>query len=76
MNTLSYIRGSEEEIKVGGEYYFGQFWNGNGDVEELLESGAIAVWDSVGEEEYIIDFNVVESDENIMDTIVKVNCIR
>lgn len=76
MNTLSYIRGSEEEIKVGGEYYFGQLWNGNGDVEELLESGAIAVWDSVEEVEYIIDFDVVESDENLMDTIVKVNCIR
>ena len=33
MKTLSYILGSEEEIVINKEYYFGQLWDGNGDGE-------------------------------------------
>lgn len=75
MNTLSYIRGSEEELKVGGKYYFGQLCDGNGDVEELLESGAIAIWDAEEEKEIIVSFETIDTDENIMDTFVKVTDI-
>ena len=31
MKTLSYIYGKEEEIEIGGKYYFGQLWDGDGD---------------------------------------------
>lgn len=44
LNTLSYILGTEDTIETGKEYYFGQLWDGDGDGEELLESGAIAVY--------------------------------
>lgn len=44
LNTLSYVLGAENTIEAGKEYYFGQLWDGNGDGEELLESGAIAVY--------------------------------
>lgn len=70
MNTLSYISGSEEKIEIGGEYYFGQLWDGNGDGEELLESGAIEV-----EEDVVVAFDITESDEKIMDTLVKITDI-
>lgn len=70
MNTLSYIRGSEEEIEIGGEYYFGQLWDGTGDGEELLESGAIEV-----EEDLVVVFEIIEADEKIMDTLVKITDI-
>lgn len=65
-----------KKSKWGGEYYFGQIWDGDGDGDELLESGAIAIWDSSEEEEYIIDFDIIESTGDIMNTMVKVNCIR
>lgn len=49
LNTLSYVLCSEDIIEAGKEYFFGQLWDGNGDGEELLESGAIAVYQD-GEE--------------------------
>nr|UVX75537.1 MAG: hypothetical protein [Bacteriophage sp.] len=49
LNTLSYVLCSEDTIEAGKEYFFGQLWDGNGDGEELLESGAIAVYQD-GEE--------------------------
>lgn len=70
MNTLSYILGNEEEIKVGGEYYFGQLWDGNGDGEELLESGAIAL-----DENFIVSFDLAEADSDILKTLVKITDI-
>lgn len=56
LNTLSYVYGQNDTIEVGEEYYFGQLWDGNGDGEELLESGAIAVYQDG--EEYIVDFEI------------------
>lgn len=70
LNTLSYVLGTEGTIEVSKEYYFGQFWDGDGDGEELLESGAIAVYQDG--EEYIVDFEILEAAEDILQTRVKV----
>ena len=70
LNTLSYILGAEDTIETGREYYFGQLWDGNGDGEELLESEAIAVYQDG--DEYIVDFEILESAEDILQTRVKV----
>ena len=68
MKTLSYILGSsEEEIVINGEYYFGQLWNGEGNGEELLESGAISP-----DGENIVAFEVVKKSEDILETVIKV----
>ena len=74
MPFLSYILGTEDTIEAGKEYYFGQLWDGNGDGEELLESRAIAVYQD--DEEYIVDFEVLESAEDILQTRVKVTGIN
>ena len=76
MKTLSYVRGQIEEIKVGKSYYFGQLVDGDGDLEELLESGCVAIYDEEIEEERIVDFDVVENNVNILDTYVNVTDIR
>ena len=70
LNTLSYILGTENTIEAGKEYFFGQLWDGNGDGEELIESGAIAVYQDG--EEYIVDFEILETAEDILQTRVKV----
>lgn len=69
MKTLSYILGSEE-IVINKEYYFGQLWDGNGDGEELLESGAISL-----DNENVVAFEVVKKADNILETVVKVTDI-
>lgn len=74
LNTLSYILGTEDTIETGKTYYFGQLWDGDGDGEELLESGAIAVYQDG--EEYIVDFDIVEPSEDILQTVVKVTGIN
>ena len=73
LNTLSYVLGTEDTIEAGKEYYFGQLWDGNGDGEELLESGAIAVYQ---DGEYIVDFEILEAAEDILKTRVKVTGIN
>lgn len=70
LNTLSYILGTEDTIEAGKEYYFGQLWDGNGDGEELLESGAIAAYQDG--DEHIVDFEIMEAAEDILQTRVKV----
>lgn len=74
LNTLSYVYGQNDTIEVGEEYYFGQLWGGNGDGEELLESGAIAVYQDG--EEYIVDFEILEPAEDILEIRVKVTGIN
>ena len=69
MKTLSYILGSEE-IVINKEYYFGQLWNGNGDGEELLESGAISL-----DNENVVAFEVVKKADDILKALVKVTDI-
>ena len=39
MNTLSYYKGEEQEIKKGEKYYLGQLLDGNGDLENLIWNG-------------------------------------
>ena len=74
LNTLSYVLGTEDTIKTNKEYYFGQLWDGDGDGEELLESGAIAVYQDG--EEFIVDFEILESAEDILQARVKVTGIN
>lgn len=72
MKTLSYIYGTEQEIEIGAELYFGQLWDGNGDGEELLNSGEIAVWDEETETDNIVSFEIIEPSEDILNVLVRV----
>ena len=49
------------------EIRFAELWDGNGDGEELLDSGAISP-----DNENIVGFVIVENASNILDTVVKV----
>lgn len=70
MKTLSYVGCSEEEIVKGGQYLFGQLWDGNSDSNELLDSGSVSP-----NNESIVVFNIVTRDENPLDTLVEVTDI-
>ena len=67
MKTLNYILGVEREIEIGQEYYFGQLWDGEGDGEELLESGTVSP-----DEENVVVFEIVENADDPLKTLVKV----
>ena len=71
MMTLSYVLANGREIEEGEHYFFAQLWDGNGDAEELLESGVIYV-DEVAR----VEFEVVEYGNDALDTIVKVTSIE
>lgn len=70
MRTLSYVLGQEREIEIGQEYYFGQLWDGNGDGDELLESGTVSP-----DGENVIAFDVIENADDPLETLVKVTDI-
>ena len=70
MRTLSYVLGQERKIEIGQEYYFGQLWDGEGDGEELLESGTISP-----DGENVVAFEIVEKAMNPLETLVKVTDI-
>lgn len=70
MMTLSYVLGREREIEIGQEYYFGQLWDGEGDGEELLESGTVSP-----DEENVVAFEIVENANDPLETLVKVTDI-
>lgn len=70
MMTLSYVLGREREIEIGQEYYFGQLWDGEGDGEELLESGTVSP-----DEENVVAFEIVENADDPLETLVKVTDI-
>ena len=70
MKTLSYVLGQEREIEIGQEYYFGQLWDGEGDGEELLESGTVSL-----DEENVVAFEIVENADDPLKTLVKVTDI-
>ena len=73
MITKSYIKAVEEEIEVGGRYYFGQFIDTEGNEEDILESGSISMYDEEEEDYVIVEFKIIELDEdNISDTVVEV----
>lgn len=76
IETLSYVLGTKTEVEEGKEYYFGELYDGE-DMEEILSSGCVAMWDDAIEEERIVDFDVVELDENdLLSTMVRVKEIR
>ena len=63
MKTLE----TSEEIRIGMEIRFAELWDGNGDGEELLDSGAISP-----DNENVVGFVIVENADNILDTVVEV----
>lgn len=69
MKTLE----SREEIVIGMEIRFAELWDGNGDGEELLESGAIAVYEN--DVEIIVAFDVIEENGDILNAVVRVTDI-
>lgn len=64
---------SREEIAIGMEIKFAELWDGNGDGEELLDSGAIAVYED--DIENVIAFEIFETDEDILNTLIRVTDI-
>lgn len=72
MKTLSYVLGSgEKEIKIGDKLYFGEITDGDGDLKEILDSGAIFI--DCG----IVDFTVIEEDkDDILKSIVQIDDIN
>ena len=70
MKTLSYILGSKEEIVINKEYYFGQIWDGDGNGEELLESGTISP-----DGENVVSFEIIEKADNVLETVIRVTDI-
>ena len=76
MKTLSFLCATEEEIEVGKEYYFGQLWDGNGDGEELLNSKSIWLGDDENDMPVIADFEIIENNDDILKTAIKVLDIR
>lgn len=66
--TLSYVRGDENEIQIGESYYFGQLWDGSGDGDELLGSGAISP-----DGEFVVFFEQIDRKTDIMQTLVRVS---
>lgn len=58
---------SREEIKIGMEVRFAELWDGDGDGRELLDSRSVSP-----DNENVVSFEIVESDENILDVLVRV----
>lgn len=72
MKTFSYYLSGIEEIEVGNIYYFGQLVEGDGDLDELLFSRSVAIYDENEDDHKIVDFEIVEEDTDILKTKVKV----
>ena len=71
--TRKYIKTLErEEIKIGNKYYLGELVNGDEDLEEIVESGTIAV-----DETNIVEFVVSDLDnDNLLDCLVVIKSIH
>lgn len=75
MKTLSYIYSNEEDIELGNTYYFGQLWDGNGDGEELLDSGAICIGEDEDNMPIIVWFKIIEENHDSLQARIKVTDI-
>lgn len=75
MKTLSYVYGNEEEIRLGNTYYFAQLWDGNGDSEELLNSGAICTGEDEDDIPIIVGFKIIQENVDILQTRIEVTGI-
>lgn len=73
LKGIDYRVGYSELISPYCFYYFGQLWDGEGDGEELLESGVIYI--NQNGYEYGVNFRVTQKEENINDTMVYVTSI-
>lgn len=62
-------------IVIGNKYFFSELCNGDEPLDELIESGSIAVWDKRLEHEVIVEFKVIEKNDNILRTLIKVTDI-
>lgn len=64
-----------KEIEVGDVIRFADLWqSGDGDEEELLESGSVWVGDNEDGAPVMAEFKIVGKDEeNLINTIVKVS---
>lgn len=71
--AINYRVGYREIISPLCFYYFGQLWDGEGDGEELLDSGVIYIHQN--EYDYEVSFNVFIREENISDSLVFVTAI-
>lgn len=72
MNTLPYVCGIDQKIKLGAELYFGQLWDGNGDSEELLDSGSICLGEDENQMPVIVAFEIVGEAMDILNAVVRV----
>lgn len=61
---------TNEVIEIGVELKFADLWNGEGDGKELLESSSISP-----DNAHIIGFEILEDNEDILNTIIKVTDI-
>ena len=61
---------TRKDIAIDMEVRFGELWDGNGNGEELLSSGAVSP-----DNENIVAFKITEICGNILNTIVKVTDI-
>ena len=62
---------SKETIKIGMEIRFAELWDGNGNGEELLESGTICIGEDEDDMPVIVRFRVINQ-TSTLDTTVKV----
>ena len=79
MKTLSYIHGKRREIIKGESYYLGELWDGNGEVDNILDGkggGIVWVYSGEGDLSIFVDFKYssLNTDE-LLDTIVIVTGI-
>lgn len=61
---------SREEIRIGMEVRFAELWDGDGDGQELLDSGSVSP-----DNENVVAFKISKSAQDVLDTIVCVTDI-
>lgn len=63
MKTLE----SRKEIVIGMQVRFAELWDGDGYGQDLLNSGSVSL-----DNENVVAFEIVEADENVLNTLVRV----